>query len=467
MVRRDDRAGRAAGERGGHEGAVHAPIVGAPGGRYACRVERSVWAVILGTFTLRLSTGLTGTMFVFYLDELPRHGGQAVDPLVLGVFAAAFYVAELALSPLFGVLADRFGYHRIMELGPAFGATAVVLTGITTNLWLLGATRLLEGSSTAASVPSILGFIAIATAADEGLRGRAVARFEMATLAGLGAGIIAGGLLWAVLGPLAFFLNAGFYGVSWAIYRFGLRDARADHGGRERGDRTSLRQYWAILTGAHVWLLAPTWIAVNAAIGIWSAQGLFQFVSDPKPEFADQLLMQGISSVTASAGIAVGGAIFLAGLLYWGNRFKALRRTTIIFYGILGGAALVGGAVAINHGGALPPVALIPFMVVVIGGIFVLAGATPAALGLLADMSEPYPRDRGAIMGLYSVFLGLGQITGSLLGGAAAEWKAIDGLLVATLLLLAIALLPLWWLRRYEHQVGGAVVPPAGLTAAG
>jgi len=35
------------------------------------------------------------------------------------------------------------------------------------------------------------------------------------------------------------------------------------------------------------------------------------------------------------------------------------------------------------------------------------AGATPAALDLLADMSEAYPSNRGAIMGLYSVFLGL------------------------------------------------------------
>ena len=432
--------------------------------RYAARVERSLWAVILGTFTLRLSTGLTGTMLVYYLDELPRHGGEAVDPLVLGVFAATFYIAELTLSPVFGPIADRFGYHRVMELGPAFGATAVILTGVTTNLWILGTTRWLEGSSTAASVPSILGFIAIATAADEGLRGKAAARFEMATLAGLGAGFVAAGLMWRLFGPIGFFLNAGMYGVSWAIYRFGVRDPRADHGGREHRPRTTLRRYWAILSGAHVWLLAPTWIAVNAAIGIWSAQGLFAFVSDPKPEFADQWLMQGISSVTASAAIAVGGVVFVAGLIYWGNRFKTLRRTTIIFYGILGGAALVGGALVVNHGRDLPIPVLAGFALVVIAGLFVLAGATPAAVGLLADMSEPYPEDRGAIMGLYSVFLALGQIGGSLLGGMASQWKAIDGLLLATLILLAGALGPLWWLRRYEHQVGpGAAVPSGSL----
>ena len=50
-------------------------------------------------------------------------------------------------------------------------------------------------------------------------------------------------------------------------------------------------------------------------------------------------------------------------------------------------------------------------------GLFVLAGATPAALGLLADISEQFPTDRGAIMGLYSVFLAVGQIAGSLIGG--------------------------------------------------
>jgi predicted MFS family arabinose efflux permease len=58
-------------------------------------------------------------------------------------------------------------------------------------------------------------------------------------------------------------------------------------------------------------------------------------------------------------------------------------------------------------------------------------------------------------MGLYSVFLGIGQIVGALVGGLAADWRGIDGLLVATLAMLLIALLPLAQLRRQEHYVGG------------
>jgi hypothetical protein len=57
-------------------------------------------------------------------------------------------------------------------------------------------------------------------------------------------------------------------------------------------------------------------------------------------------------------------------------------------------------------------------------------------------------------MGLYSVFLALGQITGALLGGGAAQWQGIDGLLAASLGLLLLALLPVRALRDSEHLVG-------------
>ena len=87
--------------------------------------------------------------------------------------------------------------------------------------------------------------------------------------------------------------------------------------------------------------------------------------------------------------------------------------------------------------------------------MFVLAGATPAALGLLADVSERFPTDRGAIMGLYSVFLAIGQIIGAIIGGAAADIGGIDAMFVATLALLLVALIPLAQLRRDEHYVTG------------
>jgi MFS family permease len=422
-------------------------------------MDRSLRAVLAGTFTLRFSTGLTGAMLAVYLAKLPEHGGPVVAATTLALLHTTFYVAELVLSPAFGVISDRLGHHRVMLFGPAFGAIAVILTGLTTNLAVLGGTRLLEGASTAASIPSILGFIAAVTAGNELLRGKAAARFEGATLAGIGAGFAVAPLLFAALGPVAFFLNAGFYGVSFLIYRFGV----ADHDAEERAARAAAqeprvdwRRYKTLLGTSHVWLLAPTWIAVNAAIGLWFSQSIFQF-SKPDRRFPDQALLRGFSPVEISVAAVVIGILFGAGLLYWGNRFKNMRRTTILLYGILGGGVLALGGIAVNHGAALPLIVPILGGAAAVFGLFVLAGATPAALGLLADISEKFPTDRGAIMGLYSVFLAIGQIVGALLGGVAADWRGIDGLLIGTFGLLLIALLPLAQLRRDEDQLTAAV----------
>ena len=419
-------------------------------------MSRSLLAVLVGTFTLRFSTGLTGGLLVFYLRDL------RVDPLTLAVFGATFYAAELVLSAPFGLLSDRWGHHRVMQVGPLFGAVAVVMTWATTDLFVLGTTRWLEGASTAASVPSILGFIAMVTAGDELLRGRASARFEGATLAGLGVGIVAAGLLYdgipglmPGLGRGAFLLNAFIYLVSFLIYRFGVQPARGE-AASTRAAHYGWRRYSELLFTSHVWLLAPTWIAINAALGLWTSQSIFQLIREPDPQFADQQLMGGFVGAQIALGLGLGLVVFFAGLAYWGERFRNLRRTTIIFYGILGGAVSVLAAIAINHSGGLPDLARVGFGLLAAAGVFVLAGATPAALGLLADVSEAYPADRGAIMGLYSVFLAVGQIGGGFIGAESAIRAGIDGILLATLALLAVALLPLARLRSFEHAVGVA-----------
>ncbi len=59
-------------------------------------------------------------------------------------------------------------------------------------------------------------------------------------------------------------------------------------------------------------------------------------------------------------------------------------------------------------------------------------------------------------MGLYSVFLAIGQIIGSLIGGIVADARGIDGMLVGTAFLLAVAIIPLRRLRAQEHELGGS-----------
>jgi MFS family permease len=439
----------------------------------------SIGAVLVGTFTLRFSTGLTGAMLAFYLAKLPEFGGPAVSGTVAGILTATYFAAELLLSPAFGILSDRVGAHRVMQIGPVFGAVAVTITAATTDLWLIGGTRWLEGMAAAAAMPSILGYIAISTSGNQMLRGRTVARFEAATIAGLGVGAIVAGPLFERFGSAAFLVNAGIYGISFLIYRFGVRpiavDPAAIAAARERPitsaevrpARFGIAHYWRLLTTPSIWLLAPTWIALNAIIGAWTTQIFFQLVREnPDPAFADQVLMGGFEPGQVSIGMGISFAVFLAGIFASGRVLRRYRRTTIMTAGILGGLVMMAAVTGLNHSADAAPAVRGGLVLIGLAGLFVLAGGTPAALGMLADISETHPSDRGAIMGLYSIFLGLGQIIGSLAAGLAADWAGVDGLLVASVVLLIVALVPIRWLRESEHLVGMRAMPAGGDPAA-
>ena len=425
-------------------------------------MARPILAVTFGTFTLRLATGVTGAMLIYYLAVLPKYGGETVEAWEIGVMGALFYASELVLSPIFGVLSDRVGHRRMMLVGPAFGAVAVVITAFTVSLPVIGFTRLLEGASTAASIPSILGFIAFATASDELLRGKAVARFEAATLAGLMLGFVVAGPLFAAFGPTAFLLNAVLYGVSFAIYKLGVPEhaepAPAAHG---HDPEEGLHRYLRILRGSHVWLLAPTWIAINATLGLYTSQTLFQLVREPDPRFSEQQLMGGFDPLQVSAGLAIGGLLFFAGLFYWGGKFKSMRRTTIIVYGIIGGAVMLIAAAGHQPRGRRSPAAA-PRPGRDRRGRAVRprrshAGRHRPARGHDRGLPGRPGRDHGPLLGVPGPRPDRGQHRGRRCrpGG----WARRDLRRVADPP--GVAFLPISRLRRYEHQVGGVATRAA------
>ena len=88
-------------------------------------MERSIGPVTLATFVLRFATGLTGALLIFLLADYPAYGGPEVGAFAIGVLTALFFAAELVLSPPFGLASDRYGHHRIMQVGPVFGLSLI------------------------------------------------------------------------------------------------------------------------------------------------------------------------------------------------------------------------------------------------------------------------------------------------------------------------------------------------------
>ena len=77
---------------------------------------------------------------------------------------------------------------------------------------------------------------------------------------------------------------------------------------------------------------------------------------------------------------------------------------------------------------------------------------TPAALAYLAEIAEEQAQDRGSVMGVYSVLLSLGQLSGTALAGPFAERAGFNGLITLTGLLCLIALFTVLLLGRSERR---------------
>lgn len=433
---------------------------------YATGLDRSLASCLVGSFVLRSAAAAMGVMIQFYFEYIDKNV-YPVSNTEGGLIIAAFFAAELIAAPIFGAWSDRYGRKLFIILGPLFGVVAVQMTAMTTVIWILIITRLLEGLSTAANAPATLGYISAATAGNPSLRGRVVGFFEVATVGGMAAGLWMGGRIWDVWGSPArfgfihltspaFAVDGIVYLVSLAIFAWGLREAHVDVATRQAATSglTTMRRMWQryiiLLTSPRVLRFVPAWLAVNAVLGVWLNHVGRQLTRSR--DFADQLLTGGLSASDAGLVFAVFAVVFAGGILGWGLVLGRIRKTTVMQLGTAGLLVAAASLYAMNHQGSMSAGAVLPLAALFSVGLIVLSGFTPAALAYLADITEHYAGDRGAIMGLYSVFLGLGQFAGAALGGPFADWRGMDGVVVLSALLALVAGATVMHLRRFEAE---------------
>ena len=426
---------------------------------------RSITASLVGTFILRVASAVMGSMIQLYMGYISRH----VYPLsatMRGIALAVFFLPELIGSPVLGAWSDRYGRKLFLVLGSLTGGVAVQIAALTTNFGALVVTRLLTGLSTASAFPATLGYLSAETATNESLRGRVMGLFQLATLGGTVIGILIGGRLWDLFHANAFTINDAIYIVSLAIFFFGIcegtcRDATEHesnaiaHGAQAL--RQSLAHYRDVFLSPIVLRFAPAWLTINVILGVWMNQIIGQLIA-PRGRFPHQLLF-GILDDSTHAGTlislyAIGLAIiFVIGVVGWSLLLGKIRRTAVMLVGMGGLFALCATLFAINHRASLDEPLLILDVTFALIALFIVSGLMPASLTYLADVTEARTNDRGAIMGMYTIFFGAGQFVGTLLGGPFADWAAIDGILLLTALLGVFAAL---LLIRLHHTENGA-----------
>ena len=390
----------------------------------------AVTATIVGSFLVRLGGAATGVMLGLLLSSMHRRGMAYSSAMVVSLLMASYYFSELLGAPIAGLLIDRRGLRPLLFAGPVFGVIATVLIALPSHVVLLTAARLLQGLTTACTVPAALAFLSDARQVGEGRRGRIMGFFEAGSIGGLAIGYTLGGILWDGFAREAFWDVILVYGVAAGLFVF----VKIGHASRIKRPPSAT---WHALR--QTWDLVPSWLALSAAAGLWFGQAAYQ-LSGAHPR-SEQLLTHGLSGSTIGIIFGVYTLLFATGTIGWGYFIGRFSTATAMRIGAGGVVSASAALLGLNHARGFGGLAFGLFLAISIVSLVGETAFAPAALTLLAARSDDVPQGRGAVMGVYSMLLGAGQLIGAALGGLFAIRWGVDGLILATAILGCIGLL--------------------------
>lgn len=434
--------------------------------------QRSAAPLLIGTFLLRTSSGAGPVVLGLLLAHLAQHQGHMITSLEVGLLSVVFYITELTLATPMGALGDRLGRRYFLVLGPLLGLVQVgllIFTPTVSPLPYLLSLQVLAGISSAMMTPATLGYLADFTVGNSRYRVRVMSFYELVTSGGIAVGVVVGGFAWDRFDRYAFAVLALLYMLVAVCM---LLVPKVQQVVEPAPPAVMFRRYWRILRTPRLFIFIPAWIAIFALVGIWFSSQLTFVLSMPTHN-AQQVLM-GLTSGPGGGrllSLILGACVLFFGLclLFWAFFLNRVPRIVLMLTSIAGiylACIALGG---INHRGAGNNLVLLLWIPLLMLGIFAETGFAPAALSYLADISEEAAKDRGLLMGLYSVFLGLGQLLGNGLGGLFARSWGFDGLIYLTLLLALVALISLltlyWQGKRIARQKDEHERLPASSTA--
>jgi DHA1 family multidrug resistance protein-like MFS transporter len=387
--------------------------------------------LLILSFTLvivMLGFGMVIPIFPFYVQNMGA-GGSA-----FGLLVATSALTELIFGPLWGSLSDRTGRKPILMIGVFGYSVSLILFGLSTQLWMLFASRALSGVLSAAAMSTAMAYIGDSTTEKE--RGGG-----MGTLGGAaGLGVILGPGIGGWLGGASlaapFFAGAGLSLVALVLVALFLPETLPPEA-RGRSERkvglVDFGELWRAVRGPLGGLLL---LAFLGTIGTSNFESIFSLYGVQQLGYGPEQ----VGAVLTVVGIvAVIGRGLLTGLATqrWGEP-RVIR------------AALLAGALVF----VLLLLARSYAAVLLTSGLFVLITAffRPAVHSLTSQRATV---GQGAAMGLSNSFVSLGRVVGPLWAGAVFDLDPRIPYLSGALILVAVFLASLALLKTGKGEGQG------------
>lgn len=381
------------------------------------------WRTLLIAICIAQATAIVGFDFtlpfipLYLRHDLGVHGlGQVA--IWAGLIGFGPALPATIFGPLWGKLADRFGYRFMLLRAMTCAAILLACMGLVGSPWLLLGLRMIQGALTGTVFSSQA---LVAAAAPEKETGRAMGLLQMSIFTGSTLGPIGGGAVSEIIGFRACYVGAGILlALATLVVFFFVWEPARQQVHRASGDEAaSLRSLLAIPALAAAFGL----VLVSQLAGTSLFPILPLYVADLMHTTAN------VSSATgwllAASGLAGGAGSYVAGRYY---RRLGLRRCVVI--------ALAASALLLIPLGFVQD--YLSLLLVRCLGAFAFGGLV-SLVGMLAATSSP-PHAKGTAFGLMGAASSLGFGAGPLIGGAVAAAFGLRSVFV--LAGLALALIP-------------------------
>ncbi|MDP9121424.1 MAG: MFS transporter [Acidobacteriota bacterium] len=250
--------------------AVESPAAVPPESARRRASMRQLWVLMATVFVDMIGFTIVLPLLPFYATRL------GAKPSMVGVLISAFALAQLATSPYWGRLSDRYGRRPMILAGLLLSAVAYVIFGLAHSLWLLLFSRLVQGigSGTAGVVQA---YVSDSIAPEE--RAKALGWVTAAISAGVMIGPLLGSLA-TYLGPT----GPGYVAAALCLvnvlsaWRWLPESKRQEHGAASssqgRRDRSILAAIGHVLSepatpvNSLIWIYAVGMMAFMAMNGV-------------------------------------------------------------------------------------------------------------------------------------------------------------------------------------------------------
>ena len=339
--------------------------------------------------------------FMIVLPLLPFYALKLhASPETIGAMIASFSIAQLLSAPLWGRVSDRYGRRPALLIGLSASAIAYVVFGFAQSIWLLFASRLVQG---AGGGTTGVAQAYVADTVEPRDRARALGWLSAATSAGVMVGPVVGSTA-AHLGRAAPGLIAALLCVTNVFFAWRwLPESRKEHVGPARPRRPLWHPAWMVVrhpldpVARFIWIYAVGMLAFSSMTSVVALYLGAEFAIDEKTigyvflyigvlSFIMRSVLLGpiVDRIGESWAMRIGTLLLIAGLLIY-----PLPRS-------LGLLAVV--------------IPLVP-----IGTALLF----PATTSLMSRQSDP--AELGTTMGVAQTFAGLARVAAPLLATTAFQ----------------------------------------------